>query len=177
MQLPPLYEYRSTNLSHLSQCFCSAGDIQHLAGDTLLAGLLYSICSAPTRLVALSVAFFIATMRAACSLASDSRIAWYTCNAVKRGIISSRYCHLARLVDVCRRQARALQGAKSYTLPSPCSTSRGSSFFRIGRWRDHVNKVRYRLDKLHRHCPPGIHPPPPARWQRHRRKWEQAAGC
>ena len=54
--------------------------------------LLYSSWSAPAREVALSVAFFIATMREACSLASDSMIAWYTWSDVKRGMISSRIC-------------------------------------------------------------------------------------
>ncbi len=38
--------------------------------------LLYASCNAPTSSLALSVALRMATMRAACSLACDSKIAW-----------------------------------------------------------------------------------------------------
>jgi hypothetical protein len=59
----------------LSQCLCPASDVKHLIGNTLLPALLYPLRKASANSVALSVAFFIATIRAACSLANDSRIA------------------------------------------------------------------------------------------------------
>src|SRR5512140_2822020 len=57
--------------------------------------LLYWSSYAPASSRALSVALCMATMRAACSLACDSRMAWYTCNAVKRGMISSRISRMS----------------------------------------------------------------------------------
>jgi hypothetical protein len=56
--------------------FCAAGDIQHFVGNALLAGFVVFQLQGRASSVALSVAFFIATIRAACSLASDSRMAW-----------------------------------------------------------------------------------------------------
>jgi hypothetical protein len=60
----------------------AADDFRNLLGDRGLARLVVDEVQVPISLVALSLAAFIATMRAACSEATFSITAWYTSDSM-----------------------------------------------------------------------------------------------
>ncbi len=83
----------------------AAGDVEQVAGDRLLAGLVVLQLQCPTSSLALSVALRIATMRAACSLASDFEDRLVDLQGGKARDDLVQDLALGRFVDVGRSQA------------------------------------------------------------------------